>query len=356
MVKRSRKKLAESAKSHEKVGEPVKANKPAKSGKRGKMMKGSKRFLSRSKKALAAPVEVLAESTKIFQPEDDGVAAEIKDLDVMVHEAPQRVYDAYLLNIDGTVFFGDLVIDGMDKVLEALETMRRPVRFISTSSSTSSSLIATTLSERGYEVAPEHVYTPARLAINFMREHHGRGKAFVIGDDHFVQELSAAGIETTDNPSDIDVVLVAHDPGFNFDKLTTAYRAMTENRAQLVAASMRRRRMLPDGTYEPGPSAIVSAIETATRLNLSRNLGSPEQDLMREIFSDLSIEPEDALLVTDSLSGDVRMAKRFGVPTALVLTGESTLAQAQELKKKDQPNFILESAADIIPPYILDQL
>ena len=39
-----------------------------------------------------------------------------------------------------------------------------------------------------------------------------------------------------------------------------------------------------------------------------------------------------------------------------MLTGESTVEQAEKLKRKDQPNYVLDSVDSIIPPYIKDQL
>ena len=123
-----------------------------------------------------------------------------------------------------------------------------------------------------------------------------------------------------------------------------------------MASSLRRVRHQPDGTREPGTLSIVTAIEVATRKRVAKNLGSPETDLLEMIFEDLAAAPEDALLVTDSLGADIRMAKRFGIPSALVLTGDVTVEHAESLKEKDQPNYVLDSVDSIIPPYIKDQL
>lgn len=153
-----------------------------------------------------------------------------------------------------------------------------------------------------------------------------------------------------------DVVIVSFTDDFNMKMFSTAYHAIADNGADLISSSLRRLRRLPDGSVEPGVLPIVAALETATRKRLTKNLGSPETDLLEMIFDDVDIRREEALFVTDSLGADIRMAKRYGVPTALVLTGETTIERARELKRKDQPNYVLSSIADIMPRYIKDQL
>lgn len=284
------------------------------------------------------------------------ISGRIADLNVMVREAPQRVFDAYLLNIDATVFAGAQLMPEMKMVVDTLTSLRRPIRYLSMLSTVSSDKLVTAMAAEGVQLDPHQIVTPGRQAARYLHKSYPGANVFVIGDDALSAEVEGEGIPLSEDPAEINVVLVGHDRDFSFDKLTTAFRAIDENGADLVASSLRRVRRQPDGTREPGTLSIVTAIEVATRKRVAKNLGSPEPDLLEMIFEDLAATPEDALLVTDSLGADIRMAKSFGIPSALVLTGDATIKQAEALKRKDQPNYVLDSIDSIIPPYIKDQL
>lgn len=284
------------------------------------------------------------------------IAGRIADLDVMVTDPPQRVFDAYLLNIDATLFAGTQLMPEMKTVIDVLTELRRPVRYLSMMSNVSTEALISTMEAEGVHIDQHQIVTPGRQISNYLHKSYPGASVFVIGDAALSRELENAGVKLSDDPEKINVVVVGHDREFSFDKLVTAFRAIDENGAELVASSLRRVRRQPDGAREPGTLSIVTAIEVATRKRVAKNLGAPETDLLEMIFEDLAAEPEDALLVTDSLGADIRMAKRFGIPTALILAGGATIDDARGRKRKDQPNYVLDSLESIIPPYIKDQL
>ncbi|MEW6974450.1 HAD-IIA family hydrolase [Trueperella pyogenes] len=284
------------------------------------------------------------------------ISARISNLEVMVAEAPGRVFDAYLINIDAALYAGTNLMPELKTVVAALDHLHRPIRFMSWLSAATPAKLVEIMANEGIEIAAEQVITPASLVARYLKRSYPGAKVFVAGDANFREELAANGITVTDDAMETDVVIVSFTDDFNMKMFSTAYHAIADNGADLISSSLRRLRRLPDGSVEPGVLPIVAALETATRKRLTKNLGSPETDLLEMIFDDLDIRREEALFVTDSLGADIRMAKRYGVPTALVLTGETTIERARELKRKDQPNYVLSSIADIMPRYIKDQL
>ena len=317
-----------------------------------------KRLLGFGKKSAAAQKDVLKDA----QQESQEVKAEpvipVADLPVMVKESPHHVYDAYIVNLSGTLFSDDLLMPGVDKVLESLAVMRRPVFFMSSNSHTSPDDYQVLLKRLGIDASMEQIFTPVRVAIEYMQREFLGKRVYAIGDEKFVQHLAAARIPLTDDPHEIDVVLVAHDRDFSFSKLNIAFQALVSGRGvKLVTTSMVRN--WPKGQtsdFEPGTRGLVRAIESASRAKLHANLGTPESGFLDCLFTHLDVPASKVLLVSDSLTGDIRMAKDYGVPTALVLTGEARLEEAEALKKKDQPHFVLNSVADVLPAYISNQL
>ena len=302
-------------------------------------------------KAAAAPVV-----KEQVQPDRNRLLA-IEDLPVMVRETPQHVYDAYVMNLAGTLLQGDLLMPGVDKVFESLEVMRRPIYFMSSNSHTAPYDYQRMLAGLGIEAPMENIFTPVRVAVEYLKREFPGATVYSIGDSKFHFHLEHAGIKLSNDPSEVDVVIVAHDRKFSFDKLNIAYQAITgRRRAKLVTTSMVRSWPRAEGGTEPGTRGIVRAIESAAGTRAIRNLGTPERDFIECMFEHMDAPPRRVLLVSDSLTGDIRMAKKYGMPTALVLTGEASLAQAEAAAPKDQPNFVLDTVAGAIPSYIMGQL
>ncbi|MFP7696286.1 HAD hydrolase-like protein [Trueperella sp. LYQ143] len=301
------------------------------------------------------------ETEQVSGPAGDSALAEeisqkIADLDVMVEGAPQRVFGAYLLNIDASLFAQSQQMSHIKTVIEALHMLRRPVRFLSVTSSVSSQKFIAAMAREGIEIEPSQIVTPGKLASAYFARSYPGAQVYLIGDEALQHEMQEAGIAITADPRQANVVFVAMDREFSYAKLNDAFIAVTENGADVVTSSLRRLCRNADGTSAPGVLPLVTAIEIATRSRVTKNLGSPATDLLDLIFEDLPAKPEHSLLVTDSLGADIRMAKRFGIPSALVVTSEEMRDKARERKRKDQPNYVLNSIADIIPTYIKDQI
>ncbi|MDY5589597.1 MAG: HAD hydrolase-like protein [Arcanobacterium sp.] len=287
----------------------------------------------------------------------DAGAVGTLNLPLLVRDSPQHVYDAYIMNLSGTLFNGNLLMPGVDKVFASLSLMRRRMVFMSSNSHTSPDSYQQLLEKFGVPVEVEQIFTPVRVASEYLARNFPDARVMAIGDSEFLAHLASGGVELTNDPALTDVVLVAHDRDFNFGKLDLAYRAITgPSKAKLISTSMVRAWPAAEGGMEPGTRAIVRAIECAAGAKLYANIGTPERDFLDCVFNHLEIAPQHTLVVSDSLTTDIRMARSYGVPTALVLTGEGSLTQAELASQKDQPNFVVNSVADIVPHYIVDQL
>ncbi|MDD7465610.1 MAG: HAD hydrolase-like protein [Actinomycetaceae bacterium] len=279
------------------------------------------------------------------------------DIPLMVRDSPQRVYDAYIMNLSGTLFNGDLLMPGVDKLFAALNVMRRPMVFMSSNSHTSPASYQKLLAKFGMDVDIDQIFTPVRVVNEYLTRNFPDAQVMAIGDSEFLAHMAADGRALTDDPQLADVVVVAHDRDFNFAKLNLAYRAIVgPKKAKLVVTSMVRSWVTADGGSEPGTRAIVRAIQSASGAQVHCNLGTPEPAFLDYVFRHLDSEPHKTLVVSDSLTTDIRMARNYGVPTALVLTGEGSIAQAELAAPKDQPNFVVDSVVDVVPHYIVDQL
>ena len=76
-------------------------------------------------------------------------------------------------------------------------------------------------------------------------------------------------------------------------------------------------------------------------------IGKPSRRMLEMCAAELSVRPEDIVMVGDRLSTDIRMGNLAGTRTILVMSGETDAAL---LARSDvEPTFQADSVADIFP-------
>lgn len=290
-------------------------------------------------------------------PDDSFEHPNVKELEVMVDGAPAKLYGSYLINLDSSVRNDDFVLPDLERLLNTLKNVRREAYFVANDCYIHPEDFVNKLAQHGLEIPVENVFTPVRIAELYLRSEFNGAKVLSLADSRMNEALRKAGIKLVEQPLEADVVLVSHNLDFNFDLFTKGYQALAAKEStKLVTLSMMRTRKLGgEGKLVPGTRGLVRALESAARTSYYENLGRPGMKFLEIIFAETKLDPADTLFVSDSLSNDIRPTKRFGLPTALLLTGSSTLAEAKSAKKKDQPNYLVDSVAELVPEYILDQ-
>lgn len=75
-------------------------------------------------------------------------------------------------------------------------------------------------------------------------------------------------------------------------------------------------------------------------------MGKPQPTLYEMALERLELNPEETLAIGDRLDTDIAGAQAAGIHTALVLTGASTLQEAQEFEP--QPEIIIQDLQELI--------
>ena len=105
----------------------------------------------------------------------------------------------------------------------------------------------------------------------------------------------------------------------------------------------------PGGKGEPDAAAIVGAIESSTGTKCVANMGKPDRTMIDTVLASLGVEAENTIMVGDRLETDVRMAVNAGMSSALVLTGDSNLADLENTRPEHWPTFVLEGIGSLVP-------
>jgi 4-nitrophenyl phosphatase len=167
----------------------------------------------------------------------------------------------------------------------------------------------------------------------------GGAPVFVIGGDGVKVALREQGFEVVpvETAETAQAVVIGIDREINFAKMCEA--------ALLVRRGIPFFATNPDKTFPtprgeiPGAGAWISVIVTATNVEPTF-AGKPFPFLMEMALERLGTKREQTLVVGDRLETDIAAGQAVGCPTALVLSGISTRAQAEAWNPR--PDFIVE--------------
>ena len=265
--------------------------------------------------------------------------------------SPPRLYDGYLFDLDGTVYLGDELLPGAFELITTLRRLGRATLFLSNNPTKDPQMYADKLDRLGLPTPISHIVNPVVTMTAWLRLHAPGARVFVIGEEPLTRAIKAAGIETTDRPDEIDLVIASYDRTFEYRKLQIAFDALWQHRrARLITTNPDAYCPIAGGRGEPDSAAIVAAIEACTGVRCELNVGKPDPVMLQTALAILGLPARDCLMVGDRLYTDIAMAVDAGVDSALVLTGDSTRAQSESLPPARQPSFILDRIDELLPP------
>ena len=265
---------------------------------------------------------------------------------------PQELFDAYLFDLDGTIYLGDQLLPGAGRLIAALRRQERPIRFISNNPTRDPAQYAAKLTALGVPTAPDEIVNTVVTTVAWLRARHPDAVVFPIAEAPLIRALTEAGIRISDRAEEIDIVIASYDRGFDYRKLQIAFDAIWfHRRAFLVQTNPDRFCPYPGGRGQPDAAAITAAIEASTGTTCRHSFGKPDPLMLTAAMDSLpALEPQRVVMVGDRLHTDVAMAIGAGVRSAVVLTGEATAEQVAALPDAAAPDFILDRIDRLIPP------
>ena len=252
-------------------------------------------------------------------------------------------YDAFIFDLDGTIYKGNKLIPNADVTVNKLKELKKEVIFVSNKTTGSINDYFNFLKNKGINIIENEIINSTIVIINYLLNNHPQKKFFAVGEQSFINELSEAGIEYSDNPDLIDIVIITLDRELNYNKLETAAKAL-EKGAKFFAANIDNTCPVEDGEVLDAGSTI-SALEKRTHKKLEKHFGKPSEFMIDEIKRRLKINGDKVLLIGDRLETDILMGNLLGVDTALVATGVTNYPNGNV---EIQPTYYLNSVYDLI--------
>lgn len=271
------------------------------------------------------------------------------DLEALLRR-PDDAYDGCVFDLDGTLYLGDALLPGAAELVAALRERGSKTVFLSNNPTRDPVMYAEKLTRLGIPTGVEEVLNPLVTTAAWLAANAPGAGVYVIGEEPLRRYLAASGVRLVEAAEETDVVVASYDRGFDYAKLQTAFDALWfHRRARLITTNPDRFCPMPGGRGEPDAAAVVAAIEACTGARCEANLGKPAASMLEAVRDLLGLPLERCVMVGDRLSTDIAMAQAAGMDSALVLTGENTLADVAALPSEQRPTWVLRGAHELLP-------
>ena len=275
-----------------------------------------------------------------------------------VLKPPTDLFDAYVFDMDGTIYLGDHLLPGVARLINELRRREIPVRFLSNNPTKDPEQYAEKLAKLGLPTELDDIANTVVTTTAWLKAHHPDAVVFPISEEPLKRALAKAGIRMSEDPAEIDIVIASYDRGFDYLKLQIAFDAIWfHKRAFLIQTNPDRFCPFPGGRGEPDCASITAAIEACTGTSSRRSLGKPDPIMLQTVMATLpNAEVERSVMVGDRLQTDIKMALDTDMVSAVVLTGEATADDVAAPPPHLAPKLVLDRIDRLIPQRIWDEL
>ena len=248
--------------------------------------------------------------------------------------------DAVFLDLDGTIYLGDHLIDGASEFLDRLESRGIRRFFLSNNSSKSVGQYLEKLRDFGIEAFEEEVLLSTHDLIAWLTK-EGVSDTYLVGTEGMREMLEENGISTSSNEPEL--VVLGYDTEISYEKLSRA-SVHLHNGVPMVSSHPDMVCPSPDGGL-PDTGAYMALFEATTGVRPKHICGKPNKGMILHKIEELRLDPSSCAMVGDRLYTDMEMAERAGVHGILVLSGEATRSDLEDSGLN--PSLVVDSVSSL---------
>ena len=248
-----------------------------------------------------------------------------------------------LIDMDGVVYGGDIMIPGADEFVARLLKEKIPFSFMTNNSQRTRLEAVRKLRKLGIEVTDKHIYTSAMATGKFLAGQVPGGTAYVLGEGGLLTSLHENGISMVDN--DPDFVVLGEGRNFTLEMVQRAVDMILAG-AKFIATN-RDPSPKKKGWNNLGIASTAAMIEEAAGVK-AFVVGKPGPVMMRAARKALGLETAEVTVIGDTMDTDIQGGVQMGYKTILVLSG---ITKKEELQKYAfKPDMVVNSVHDITLP------
>lgn len=247
----------------------------------------------------------------------------------------------FLLDMDGTFYLGDRLIDGSLDFIDRVRATGRDFLFLTNNSSHNAAFYVEKLKKMGLVIPREKVMTSGEATCEKLKELYPGRRAFVLGNEFLLEEFAEAGIEV--DMQRPEIVVIGFDTTLDYKKLQAVCDFV---RAGLPYIATHPDFNCPTETgFMPDIGAIMAFIEASTGRRPDLVVGKPNTGIVEAVLRRTGLKTDELAMVGDRLYTDIETGLRSGMLSILVLSGETTPDMLAAAERK--PDLVFDRLADM---------
>lgn len=258
-------------------------------------------------------------------------------------------FDALLFDLDGVVYVGPAPVPHAAESIAAARVAGLACGYVTNNASRSAAAVAEHLVELGVEATVDDVITSPQAAVSLLPGFVPDGsRVLVIGgtgiDDALVDGGYVPVRTLADGPA---AVMQGFSPDVSWRDLAEATFAVRTGLPWIATN--------PDLTFPapggiaPGNGALVRLVAETVGRGPDAVAGKPEPPLLREAVR--RTRAQRPLMVGDRLDTDIAAGARVAIPSLLVFTGVTTLAELLAAIPEERPQYLGADLRVLLEPY-----
>lgn len=226
--------------------------------------------------------------------------------------------ELFVLDMDGTFYLGNRILDGSLEFLRQTERLGKRFLFFTNNSSRSPKSYIDKLAAMDCHITREQILTSGDVMIGYLKRFHPGECVYLLGTPDLEENFRENGIRLTEEMP--DAVVVGFDLTLTYEKLERACTYI-RNGAAFLATHLDINCPTNDG-FIPDCGAMCAAIALSTGKK-PKYVGKPFPETVDMILAHTGVLREKITFVGDRLYTDVKTGVANGAHGILVLSGET---------------------------------
>ena len=256
--------------------------------------------------------------------------------------------ELFVFDMDGTIYLGERVFPEAIHFIKRLRESGRRVLFFTNNASRSAKVYYDRLGRMGFEPQKGEVMTSGDVTASYLTANFPESTVYAVGTPDLLRSLRSRGVRLVcDDGGAIsgfagtpDIVLTSFDTTLTYEKIRLACNYIARG-ARFFSTHPDFNCPAEDG-FLPDSGAICALITASTGAEPTY-FGKPTALCADTIAASCGVSKEKTVMFGDRLYTDIATARRAGMTSVLVMTGETT----EQMLTADLPD---DQRADVIAP------
>ena len=239
--------------------------------------------------------------------------------------------------MDGTFYLGNQLIDGSLRFIETLKQLHIDFLFLTNNSSRRARQYAEKITSLGLPISAEKILTSGEATAVYLQQEYPASSIYVVGTPALEEEFRQHGFRVEQNHP--ERIVLGFDTTLTYEKL---WKLCDFVRAGLPYIATHPDMNCPTETGSmPDIGAVIAFVHASTGREPDVVIGKPNRIIVDSAARKLGLKIEELAIVGDRLYTDIALGETCGIPTCLVLSGETRL---QDLADSPyQPTYIFDN-------------